>query len=87
MKKKNTILIDSLVLVLSFLILRWIFMNFLYNRFVSIFGFPASGVDFWRPLGAILLLTLVFFVSIRLLYKGKINRPSYLFFIYPTFSF
>lgn len=91
MKKVHIYLLDFINFIISFLICRWFFMSYLYHYFINFFGFPAGGVDFWRPLSAILIMTIVLFTIGRLLYVGKLDtrlvRLNYVFyFLVLTYS-
>ncbi|MGC4439580.1 VanZ family protein, partial [Streptococcus suis] len=57
----------------SFLICRWFFMEYLYFYMLSLFGFPDGGVDFWRPLTAISIMTLLMFMIVRTLYTRRLD--------------
>ena len=71
MKKKYVF--DFFNLAISFLICRWFFMEYLYFQFISIFGFPTGGSDFWRPLFIILILTLFLFTFLRASYTHRLD--------------
>ncbi|MCR8967660.1 VanZ family protein [Streptococcus zalophi] len=75
--KKNTIyFFDFLNIIISFVFCRWIFMDFFYFPFISIFGFPESGIDFWRPLSVIIILTFILFTILRTFYTKAISSLS-----------
>lgn len=71
--KKYIYVLDVINLVISFLICRWFFMEYLYFYFISILGFPVGGIDFWRPLFAILIMSFVLFAVFRTLYTNKLD--------------
>lgn len=73
MKEIKGYIVDILTLVLSFLVCRWLFMTYLYGYMINWFGFPSSGVDFIRPLLAIIAMTLFLFFVIRSFYTAKVN--------------
>ena len=67
---------DSINLILSFLVCRWIFMTFLFFQFSTIF----MTYDVIPTLVAILLMTAFCFNIFRLIYRPKISRPILYFF-------
>ncbi|WP_418127526.1 VanZ family protein [Streptococcus parasuis] len=67
---------DSINLILSFLVCRWIFMTFLFFQFSTIF----MTYDIFPTLVAILLMTAFCFNIFRLIYRSKISRPTLYFF-------
>ena len=67
---------DSINLILSFLVCRWIFMTFLFFQFSTIF----MTYDVIPTLAAILLMTAFCFNILRLIYKPKISRSTLYFF-------
>lgn len=67
---------DSINLILSFLVCRWIFMTFLFFQFSTLF----MTYDIFPTLVAILLMTAFCFNILRLIYKPKISRPTLYFF-------
>ena len=71
---------DSINLILSFLVCRWIFMTFLFFQFSTIF----MTYDVIPTLAAILLMTAFCFNILRLIYKPKISRPT-LYFFYSSY--
>ncbi|MBZ2110803.1 VanZ family protein [Streptococcus infantis] len=73
MKKIFIHVLDLVNFIISFLVCRWFFMEYLYFYFTSIFGFPESGVDFWRPLFAILIISFILFTIVRSLYTHKLD--------------
>lgn len=73
MKKKYIYMLDIINLILSVALCRWFFMNYIYFYAISIFGFPESGMDFWRPFSAIMILSFTVFTIARVIYTKKIN--------------
>lgn len=73
---KKIFFLDVINFTVSLFICRWIFMDYFYFEFISIFGFPASGVDFWRPISIILIMSFVLFTLTRIIYTQKINLTS-----------
>ena len=71
---------DSINLILSFLVCRWIFMTFLFFQFSTIF----MTYEVIPTLAAILLMTAFCFNILRLIYKPKISRPT-LYFFYSSY--
>ncbi|WP_155962459.1 VanZ family protein [Streptococcus ruminantium] len=76
MRKTKIYLFDIANLIISFLICRWIFMDFFYFYIISIFGFPASGIDFWRPLTIILVMSFILFTFLRAIYTKRISPTA-----------
>ncbi|OJG26090.1 hypothetical protein RR47_GL000888 [Enterococcus columbae DSM 7374 = ATCC 51263] len=69
----STKFLDVITFVCSFLICRWFYMNFVYFYAIGIIGFANSGVDFWRPLIMILILTIILFLCIRTVYTRQLS--------------
>lgn len=73
MKKIHIYILDFINFFISFFICRWFFMEYLYFYLLSLFGFPVGGVDFWRPLVAILIMTILVFTIVRALYTKRLS--------------
>lgn len=80
----STIFLDIINFVVSFLICRWFYMNYVYFYSIGIIGFSSSGVDFWRPLIAILILTIILFTLSRVIYTKKLSLKlvNFLYILY-----
>lgn len=77
-----TAVFDLVNFIISFFICRWFYMKFLYFYAIGIIGFSSSGVDFFRPLLAI--LTIILFTLLRMIYTKKIsiNIVRFLYILY-----
>lgn len=69
----STAFLDLINFVISFFICRWFYMNYVYFYAIGIIGFSNNGVDFWRPLIAILILTVILFTLFRTIYTKRLS--------------
>lgn len=69
----STAFLDLINFVISFLICRWFYMNYIYFYAIGIIGFSNNGIDFWRPLIAILILTIILFTLFRTIYTKNLS--------------
>lgn len=74
LKNVKKYLLDACNFVISFLVVRWIFMNYLYFYTLGIIDFPSSGNDFWRILVIILIISFTVFNAFRILYTKRISK-------------
>lgn len=68
---------DTLNVILSFLLSRWLYMDYLYHFSQRILIYDRQEQDFWVPFLSILILTFLVFSLFRLLYLRKMTKINF----------